>query len=361
MPVAPTPEQIVADVVVLDEAGRHVPGVAGADGRELGSRGADAVDRGVDVLEGGARLRGIAAGDGRPGDDHERRAVLALVVAVGVVLVAGVAGVAGVLRLLLEPPLDVLDGHRGAVVVEELIGLLGDLVVPAGVDVVAELLELLHAEEQARARQEERPRLLDAVLGARHDVRTEREQGRDEGVAEGAQGRAVGPLEEDHRRLRARRPRLDAVELDDARLAVGQELVVAGAELELRREEPEDDGDERDEQQRHPGAPDLQVVESLDELFEHGGREPRPAGAASRGRRVARRRTGPGGRTARSSARPGARRARCRPCRPACRSCSRRPTGSSAWMSVVRAMTVAFAGGSRRSKKSYADRRAAGQ
>ena len=40
----------------------------------------------------------------------------------------------------------------GPVVVEELVLLLGDLVVPARVDVVAELLELGDAEEEARAR-----------------------------------------------------------------------------------------------------------------------------------------------------------------------------------------------------------------
>ena len=176
----------------------------------------------LDALERGPRLREVAARDGRSHDDDERRPVLALVVAVGVVVAAGLVG------LLAKALLDVLDGHRRARVVEQLVGLLRDLVVPARVHVVAELLELLEIEKEPRARQKEAPRLLRPVLGARDGVGADRHERRHERIAHRPQRGAVGAVEEDHRRLRARRPGLDPVELDDARLVVRQELRRSG-------------------------------------------------------------------------------------------------------------------------------------
>ncbi len=260
----PDAQKIVTDAVVLDEPGRHVAGVADAHVAELGPRRPYLVHGGMHARERRPGLREVAAGDGRARHDHEARPVLSLVVPVGVVVAA---------RLVLlfpEPLLDVLDRDRRPGVVEQLARLLGHLVVPSVEDVVVELLKLFFVEEKAGAWGQESARGLRPVVGARHDVRAEGEELRDEGIAHRAEGRAVRAFEEDEHRLGAGRPRLDATELLDARLVLRQEGVVAGLELEPEREEREDGGYGSHEKERNPGTPDLQLAQTLDEVLHPG-------------------------------------------------------------------------------------------
>ena len=264
-------EQVLADPIVLDEPGRHVARVPDPHLRVRRVRGLHGVDDPLHLLERRARPGQVAPGDRRTHGHHEAGPVLAGVVALRVVVVLHARGVG----VLLEALLNLLDRHRRAVVVEQLVGLLGDLVVPARVDVAAQLLELGDAEKKAGAGREEGVRRLRAVLGARDDVRAELEHAPGDGVAHGAQDRRVLGLEQDQQSLCTRRARLDPVKLLDARLAVGQKRVVTGAELEAGGKKAQDAGHHGDAEEWDPGTPDLQLAKTLYELSDHS--IPRPA------------------------------------------------------------------------------------
>ncbi|MFT3773045.1 MAG: hypothetical protein QM820_47290 [Minicystis sp.] len=281
--------EVLVDAAVLLvaalEIAAHAPGDAGVVLLDVGL-----LDDLADAAQGLLAALQLGAHDLRADGDDQGLAVLGLVVAVRVLLLLLLAHAQRLAHRL------GVERGRLLVVVEERAGRLVHLVRVAALDVVVDLLELLHVGVEPGARADELDHVVNAVLDAADPGRSDLGDLRDERVAGLAQrllGRARPALEDDEERRDARRLLRHAVQLDHARPVLRQERLEARLDLELEREEDGEHCDQGRDEQRDRGPVDLEIGQLVGERGADRRRRRRDLAGRRRRRFDARERRGP--------------------------------------------------------------------